>query len=35
VDAVTSLLRDAGASRIKVKRLPGRARPTVRLVGEW
>lgn len=35
VDRVTMLLRDAGASRIHVKQLPRRGRPTVRLVGEW
>lgn len=35
VDAVTMLLRSAGASRIDVKDLPRRGRPTVRLVGEW
>jgi cyclopropane fatty-acyl-phospholipid synthase-like methyltransferase len=35
VEVVTSLLKDAGASRVMVKRLPRRARPTVRLVGEW
>ena len=34
-EAVTTLLRSAGASRIKTKRLPRRSRPTVRLVGEW
>lgn len=33
--SVATLLRRAGASRIKVKRLPDRRRPTVRLVGEW
>jgi hypothetical protein len=33
--ALTRLLEQAGAARIKVRRLERRARPTVRLVGEW
>ncbi len=32
---LTRLLQDAGATRVTVKRLGRRARPTVRLVGEW
>lgn len=35
VDEVVTLLRQAGATRIRTKRLAKRARPTVRLVGEW
>ena len=35
VDAVTTLLEAAGATRVTVKRLPRKNRPTVRLVGEW
>ncbi|MFC6287526.1 class I SAM-dependent methyltransferase [Nocardioides sp. GCM10027113] len=35
VDAMTTLLRGAGASRVDVRELPKRNRPTVRLVGEW
>jgi len=34
-DAFTTLLRDAGASRVDVKVRPRRGRPIVRLVGEW
>jgi SAM-dependent methyltransferase len=34
-EAVTTLLRRAGATRVEVKRLGRRSRPTVRLVGEW
>jgi len=34
-EALTTLLRRAGATRVTVKRLPGRGRPTVRVVGEW
>ena len=33
--ALTRLLEQAGAARIKVRRLERHARPTVRLVGEW
>ncbi len=33
--SLTRLLEQAGASRIEVKRLGHRNRPTVRLVGEW
>lgn len=33
--AMTTLLRRAGASTLRVKRLGKRSRPTVRLVGEW
>jgi hypothetical protein len=35
IDAVTMLLKSAGASRIDVTELARRERPTVRLVGEW
>jgi protein-L-isoaspartate O-methyltransferase len=34
-ESVATLLKDAGASRVVVKRLARRGRPTVRLVGEW
>jgi hypothetical protein len=34
-EALTTLLRKAGATRVTVKRLPDRDRPTVRVVGEW
>lgn len=35
LESVTMLFRNAGASRIDVRELPRRERPTVRLVGEW
>jgi SAM-dependent methyltransferase len=34
-EAMTTLLRRAGATTLRVKRLDKRRRPTVRLVGEW
>ncbi len=34
-EALTTLLRKAGATRVTVKQLPNRQRPTVRVVGEW
>jgi hypothetical protein len=35
VDSLTTLLSRSGATRVTVKRLRRRSRPTVRLVGEW
>ena len=35
VESLTRLLERAGATRVNVKRLDRRSRPTVRLVGEW
>ncbi len=35
LSSLTRLLEQAGAARIKVRRLERHARPTVRLVGEW
>lgn len=35
VETVTTLLEEAGATRVTVKRLARKSRPTVRLVGEW
>lgn len=34
-EVVATLLRSSGATRVTVKRLPNRDRPTVRVVGEW
>ncbi len=34
-DALATLLRRSGATRVNIKRLPNRDRPTVRVVGEW
>lgn len=34
-ERLATLLREAGASEVTVRRLPGRVRPTVRLVGVW
>ncbi len=34
-EVVATLLRRSGATRVTVKRLPNRDRPTVRVVGEW
>lgn len=35
VEPLTTMLRKAGATQVKVKQLPSRDRPTVRVVGTW
>ncbi len=35
VENVATLLRDAGAARVRTERLSRKGRPTVRIVGEW